>query len=76
MPEKLFPKLEGRGRAVICWIRRGSMTCASLDEWWLADRPEEAGYIFVIIFSLFVSWVSTQVYDFACIPKLMGRRTL
>ena len=43
---------------------------------WSSDRSETAGYVVIVVSDLFGGQEEKRSYDFACPPKLKGRRTL
>ena len=54
----------------------GSMTDASPEARWLAERSAAAGYVVVIVSTSFGGWGATPSYDFAFPPGLRGWLTL
>ena len=48
------------------------ITDASLEARWLAYRLAVAGYVIIIVSTLFGGWGETRSYDFACPPEPRG----
>ena len=69
MSEKLFPKLGGGG---LCWGRRGDITDASPEAWWLMKRSVFAGYIIIVVLASFVGQGETRLYALAFPPEPRG----
>ena len=68
--------IEKFGGGSIFWRRYGTITDVYPQSWCLVDRLTAPGYIIVFVPALLGGRGTTQLYYFACSPKLRGRRIM